>query len=89
MPSLFQRPLNLLVADDTAVKHRHRLLLLWYCEHELKSKYAQFVDKLKVSMRGGNDREAIFALFVAMSGWLVSVEVKVAKRHNNYIGDQK
>ena len=43
-----QRPLNLLVANGHSARVRHRMLLLWYYEDQLKNKYAQFISILQV-----------------------------------------
>ena len=43
-----QRPLNLLVANGHSARVRHRMLLLWYYEDQLKTKYAQFISILQV-----------------------------------------
>ena len=43
-----QRPLNLLVANGHSARVRHRMLLLWYYEDQLKNKYSQFISTLQV-----------------------------------------
>ena len=55
---ILQRPLILLASGDMTQISRHRLLLMWYFEHEVKSKYTQYVDKIKVGFgwRGGGGR---------------------------------